>query len=103
MNSDQLSEKYDDTKYLLRKIYKNQLPKSIIDRKKIGFPVPLNSWTKNSSEYLADMLLSSNARIKNFVNQDFIRNLINQHNTKNSGLLLWMLLNSEVWMQEYKI
>ena len=103
LNSDQLSEKYDDTKYLLRKIYKNQLPESIIDRKKIGFPVPLNSWTKNSSDYLADMLLSSNARIKNFTNQDFIRNLINQHNTKNSGLLLWMLLNSEVWMQEYKI
>ena len=39
LNSDQISENLDITKFILREAYKDDLPNSISARKKIGFPV----------------------------------------------------------------
>ena len=38
LNSDQISEVYDTTKYILRETYKKDLPEIISARKKVGFP-----------------------------------------------------------------
>ena len=50
-----------------------------------------------------DILLSSNSKIKKYINQNYLKNLIYGSNLKNPGLLIWMLLNTEEWMQSYKI
>ena len=42
----QYSEVLDIPKYLLRKISYDYLPKDIIERKKVGFPVPLQEWSQ---------------------------------------------------------
>ena len=43
-NSEQISEKYDIPKFILKKLAEKKIPNSIIYRKKMGFPVPLNNW-----------------------------------------------------------
>ena len=42
--SENSSEKLDTSKYLLRKFSSRYLPKEIYEKKKLGFPVPLDNW-----------------------------------------------------------
>ena len=46
LTSDKSSEIYDIQKYILRKSFENEIPKKVLERKKIGFPVPLHEWMK---------------------------------------------------------
>jgi len=104
LNSDQISENYDTTKYILREIYKNKLPTNIIDRKKVGFPVPLNEWLLNNQNKYTEKLFENDAKTKNIFNQSFLLDLVNARTfNRNSGLLVWMALNVEEWMREYNI
>ena len=65
--SDQISEVYDIPKYILKKTYENTLPKEIIYRKKMGFPVPLNAWFGgNFIKYAKKILLSKEASTRGF-------------------------------------
>ena len=60
--SDKISEKYDTPKYILKKAYEHLLPKDILYRKKVGFPVPLNDWFGGDFvDYARGVLLSSKA------------------------------------------
>src|SRR5439155_26069827 len=42
------------TKYVLRQAMRNVLPREIITRKKMGFPVPVGSWLRGPFRYLLD-------------------------------------------------
>ena len=104
LNSDQISENYDTTKYILREIYKNKLPTNIIGRKKVGFPVPLNEWLLNNQNKYTEKLFENDAKTINIFNQSFLLDLVNARTfNRNSGLLVWMALNVEEWMREYNI
>ena len=54
------SEDLDIPKYLLRKIASKYLPQTIIDRKKVGFPVPLTNWFKNRKKLAKELLSDAN-------------------------------------------
>ncbi|MTI29644.1 asparagine synthase (glutamine-hydrolyzing), partial [Xanthovirga aplysinae] len=41
-NSDQISEVYDDPKFILKKAFEDELPYDVVWRKKMGFPVPVH-------------------------------------------------------------
>ena len=106
LNSNQISENHDITKYALREIAKKFLPKSITDRKKIGFPVPLNQWVDEKYEvFLHDMLLSKNSLSKELYDSKnleiWIKNI--GKNKNYSGYNAWMMINIELWMKKYEI
>ena len=102
--SDQISEKFDTTKYLLRTLYKDRLPEQITKRKKIGFPVPLNHWLSGSFKEIAfDELLSNNSKTSDIFEKKQITTLLENKNPNNNGLIIWMLLNCELWMKNFKI
>ena len=50
LNSDQISENLDVPKYVLKELGLKYLPASIVNRKKVGFPVPLAHWM-NSGQF----------------------------------------------------
>ncbi|MEK7643720.1 MAG: asparagine synthase (glutamine-hydrolyzing) [Patescibacteria group bacterium] len=108
LNSDQISEKQDITKYLLRKIGDRCLPAEIMKRKKMGFPVPLDKWFVGGKfEKLAkDVLLSPNAKSLALYNRKPLEDLLN-HRTgmvgKNHGLHIWMMMNMEMWLNQYNV
>lgn len=107
LNSAQISEIHDTTKYLMRKIAANYLPPEIMQRKKMGFPVPLDKWFRGKFQSLAkDLLLSPESMSKVLYNQQALNDLLNHESDlvqENHGMHIWMLINVELWMREYKV
>jgi asparagine synthase (glutamine-hydrolysing) len=97
MESNQYSEELDIPKYLLREISYKYLPKEIVERKKVGFPVPLTEWFENL-ESLAKQLLTNASWLKKGVVDD----LIERSKTEfRAGQILWMFINVELFRNNY--
>ncbi len=107
LNSNQISEAYDIPKYLLRKIAADYLPPEIMQRKKLGFPVPLDKWLRGKFGALAkEALLSSEARSRSLFKRNILEDLLEHKEPmvgKNYGLNIWMLMNVELWLREYNV
>ena len=107
LNSDQISEQRDITKYVLRKISANLLPDSIVDRKKLGFPVPLGPWFRGESRGFAqELLLSADSKSRSLYNDSYLTDWLDHRDgnwSPNHGINIWMLLNVELWMREYGV
>lgn len=103
--SDQISETFDIPKYILKRTYEDMIPNSILYRKKIGFPVPLNSWFGGHlNEYAKDILLSQEAQNRGIYNTENIKQWLdsNRLSTDHSfAMKIWMLLNLELFNKKY--
>lgn len=97
ISSDIYSEVNDIPKYLLRKVGYEYLPKEIIERKKVGFPVPLNEWMA-SLETKAREILSD----AYWLRIDQIDELIEESkNNSRAGQIIWMFINLEIFRKKY--
>jgi len=95
-----LYQEYDDGKNVLRKAMVEFLPKHILERKKQGFSAPDESWYRGANaEYVKDMLLNKKASMSEFISQDFVRKIVDEHINQriNHRLLIWSFLNFEWW------
>jgi len=103
--SDKISERYDTPKYILKKAYEDLLPKSILYRKKVGFPVPLEKWfNSNFNEYAKSILLSDVAKARNLYNIDDIEEILDSKelmSQQKNAMLIWMLINIELFNKYY--
>ncbi|MFH1770944.1 MAG: asparagine synthase (glutamine-hydrolyzing) [archaeon] len=105
--SDEISEHLDSTKSILRFAFKDMLPKEVLERKKVGFPVPLDNWFRNDFKLTARKeLLGKDSKIRMFINQANLQkwidhNYLNPNNDKQFGQKLWMIFNLEIWLREY--
>jgi asparagine synthase (glutamine-hydrolysing) len=106
-NSEVYSEECDVTKYILKELYKDELPLEILTRKKMGFPVPLEVWFANNMKcFVREKLLSEKAKIKLIFDQENLKQWIekNEHNLSiDYGRKIWRILNLEFWLEEYAI
>jgi asparagine synthase (glutamine-hydrolysing) len=87
-------------KHLVKKAMKNILPKSIIDRKKMGFPVPLNQWFRRGFDRVArSVLVNGRTRDRGIFNPTFVEQLLREHlaGKRDRTEPLWTLLNFELW------
>ena len=93
------SEVYDIPKYPLKKVAEEFIPKEIIYRKKMGFPVPLNDWF---NELLTELDLTSKV-FKGILSSDKSRESFLSDLRKESrfGQSLWMLLNLQKFYKQY--
>lgn len=91
------SEDLDTPKYLLRKVAYKHIPESIVDRKKVGFPVPLTEWFSNL-EKLAKELLTKATWLKEGVVNDL---LDKSKKEVRAGQILWMFINVEIFKRKY--
>ena len=97
---DNISEKYDIPKYILKNLYKNELPKEILFREKKGFPVPLNNWLikKNlsmiKSELLNGHLIKNDLVNKTIFTEKLIQNRLNP-------ITLWGYFSIERFLKRY--
>ena len=104
-NSFKFSEKLDISKFILRKIGLEMLPKVIPFRRKKGFPVPLDSWIHDGLiEYAKEILLDERCLNRNIFKEREIRKLINRPQNLDYdfwGKKIWMLINVEIWYREF--
>jgi asparagine synthase (glutamine-hydrolysing) len=95
---------YDDGKNVLRKAMIDFIPDYILNRKKQGFSAPDESWYRGeNANYVKEILLEDNTVSSEFINTDFMRKIINEHieHRINHRLLIWSLLNFELWCRTF--
>ena len=97
MSSSQYSEELDTPKYLLRKLSYDYLPKEIIERKKVGFPVPLTEWFSNLESLAKELLPKAN-----WLKEGVVADLIEKSKIESrAGQILWMFINIELFRKKY--
>ena len=93
----------EEGKYPLKKIARELLPSSVIDRKKGYFPMPALKYIQGDFlEFMSDILLSSSCRNRGIFDQKYINKVINSprdYMTSLNGSRLWHLALLEFWMQ----
>lgn len=102
----QISEVHDTPKWVLRQASKPLLPAPIIERKKVGFPVPLGKWLGGKlTDRARDVLLTPASRARGITNVDAVTSQLEQLEQSdaswNDGMRIWMLLSLEMFASEY--
>lgn len=95
-----LYQEYSDGKNVLRQAMMDLIPKKIIDRQKQGFSAPDESWYRGeNAQYVTELLLSKKMASSQFINQKYIKKIVNEHIDQkiNHRLLIWSFLNFELW------
>jgi asparagine synthase (glutamine-hydrolysing) len=87
-------------KYILKKIMQNRLPDSIINRKKMGFPTPLEFMLRGDLyAYACDTLLSHKSLNRGYFKEESIREFLKKHHVgvSDNHREIWQLLVLEEW------
>ena len=90
------------TKYVLREAMKGLLPKPILRRRKMGFPVPLGRWFRTAFRPLLDEFVTGRrAAARGLFQVDCLRRLVQEHmdGTADHTERLWTLVNFEMWQR----
>jgi len=97
INSTEYSEILDSPKYLLKEVGRKYLPSKIIDRKKVGFPVPLNNWFGDLEVLANDVLLNAE-----WLKKGVLKDLIEKSKKEvRFGQILWMFINIQKFKNNY--
>ncbi len=91
------------TKWILREAMKGILPREILERPKMGFPVPLGGWLRNEFSHIVDdYVLSERALARNIFEPDFVRELVAAHNAgEEHTTRIFRLINFEIWHRKF--
>jgi asparagine synthase (glutamine-hydrolysing) len=91
------------TKWILREAMKGILPPAIIDRPKMGFPVPVGQWFRGEFKHVVDeYVLGDRATSRGIFDTSFVRRLVAEHNGGvDHDERLWSLVNFEIWQRTF--
>jgi asparagine synthase (glutamine-hydrolysing) len=92
------------TKRILREAAADILPKSILERPKMGFPVPFGRWLRDGWNGVAkDVLLDSRARQRGIIDPAAVERLLSLDSmpTTQDADAVWALLNLELWYRTF--
>ena len=91
------------TKWILREAMKGILPAEILDRPKMGFPVPVGNWFRGEFKHIVDeYVLGSRALDRGIFDAGFVRSLVARHNAgENHDERIWSLVNFEIWQRRF--
>jgi len=97
-----LKLKNQTEKYILRKSVSNLLPKAILNRKKHGFSVPINTWIE---KYLKDMISEIISRDaiheRGYFKHSTVQKIMQHATSPKYSHQLWSLLTLEFWHRIY--
>ncbi len=91
------------TKYILKRALGSRVPKQILNRKKMGFPVPIASWMRNELRaFVWEVLTDPRTRSRGYFEQRTIQNLL-EKDAKTGGheAELFSLLVLELWHRRF--
>jgi asparagine synthase (glutamine-hydrolysing) len=92
------------TKRILRESMKDVLPKHILSRRKMGFPVPVGAWFRGAFRHVIDeYVLGERAVSRGLFDEGFVRRMVNSHQAgaENHSERLWALVNLEMWQRQF--
>ena len=88
-------------KQLMKSVYKDVLPRSIVDRRdKMGFPVPLKEWLEGPlKDFVTDLFAEQRLKHRPYLNSDVI--LSSFGTASRFSRKTWGLLSLELWHQRF--
>jgi asparagine synthase (glutamine-hydrolysing) len=89
------------TKAVLREAMRDLVPRSILRRRKMGFPVPVSRWLRGPfSALIDDLVLSPRTLQRGLFRREALTRLAAEHRAgANHGQRLWLLANLELWQR----
>ena len=91
-------------KHILKAAVRDLLPREIIDRRKMGFGVPLERWFRGElREMMCDVLLGPRAASRGLFRPAAVEQLVQEHlsGRRDRQAQLWCLLSLELWFQRF--
>ncbi|HKI25079.1 MAG TPA: asparagine synthase (glutamine-hydrolyzing) [Candidatus Sulfotelmatobacter sp.] len=89
-------------KFVLKQAVEDLLPKSIVYRKKMGFPTPWDSWLAGPKvDDLERMLVEPRSVERGLLRTEAVKKIFAEHRAKarDHGNRIWRLLNLELWLR----
>ncbi len=90
------------TKAILRESLRDLVPREILTRKKMGFPVPLGRWLRGPYRLVVEeFVLGPRTLQRKLFQPSELMRLVEEHRTgtRNHAVRLWLLVNLEVWQR----
>lgn len=90
------------TKYVFRKAMEGVIPNAILNRPKLGFPVPLRDWLKGAQvDILLEQIKASG--IDNFINLQTVEQMVGKHRSGQADYArrLWVIYVFALWHTTY--
>jgi asparagine synthase (glutamine-hydrolysing) len=90
------------TKYILRKAAEGIVPDHVLNRKKLGFPVPIRHWLKNEMNEWAKNIIRE-SQTDHLFNKSYVLGLLEDHcqNKADNSRKIWTVLVFMIWHQIY--
>jgi asparagine synthase (glutamine-hydrolysing) len=90
------------TKAILRRALADVIPRPILRRRKMGFPVPLGRWLRGPFwPVVREFVLAPRTLERRLFDADAVCRLADEHRTGQAehGDRLWLLINLEIWQR----
>lgn len=91
------------TKWILREAMKGILPDQILNRPKMGFPVPVGKWFRGEFRHLIDEFVTGErALARGIFDAAAVRDLVRRHNAgEDHAQRLFFMVNLEMWHRRF--
>jgi asparagine synthase (glutamine-hydrolysing) len=92
------------SKWVVKEVARKRLPASIVDRKKVGFRVPLDVWFRSGLREMShDLLLGRDSFVAGRACRPALARLLEDHEKgrRNEEIRIWTLLCLEVWHEVF--
>jgi asparagine synthase (glutamine-hydrolysing) len=93
------------TKHVLRQIFRDLVPDSILSRRKMGFRVPLGSWLSGELAPLLDAhLVEPSSPLYHHLRRGEVLGYVDEHRrgTRDRGQKLFCLLTLSIWLRSFE-
>lgn len=90
------------TKYVLRKAAEGVVPDHVLNRRKLGFPVPIRHWLKAEMNDWAKNIIRE-SQTDHLINKSYLLKLLDDHcqDKADNSRKIWTVLMFMVWHQVY--
>jgi len=92
------------TKWVVKEVARRHLPAEIVERRKVGFRVPLDSWFRGGLREMSnDLLLGKDSFVGELMDRKAIVDLLAAHDSerRDEEIRIWTLLSLEIWHQRF--
>ena len=92
------------TKAVLREALRDRVPREILHRRKLGFPVPFGRWAREQfAASIRSTIVGPRALARGLFEGSALKRLVAEHESgaANHADRLWLLLNLELWQRVY--